>query len=116
MAGKSRRWQFIMNVATLRMGKALRHQCRKQLLQRSFGVEVGTSIPIAILKEQKDPVILEEHEYPEFVSSLKTPQPNLQQLEAQVKESGLAGMDLALAKRASKLRRRKIIKDNNDFE
>lgn len=99
-----------------KMGKALQRPCRQQLLRRGFGVEVGAKIPIAILKEQKDPVILEEHEYPEFVSTLKVPQPSLQQLEVKVKESGLAGMDLALAKRTSKLRRRKLIKENNDFE
>jgi len=73
-------------------------------------MKAGTTIPgLDVVKDKDAPVALERDEYPDFVNGLATPMPTLAQLRRIPEEEA----DDKLKMRYLKLKRRMVIKENN---
>lgn len=77
-----------------------------------FSVKPGDKVPISILTSEKDPVIKEDDEYPDWVHTLHLPQPTLTELERQYK-SDPDSLSVKNLRRYYRLLNQKIIKDGN---
>ena len=73
----------------------------------------GQVLPIAVLKGQENPVVLPDSELPAWVFEAIKRELTLEQLENMVAKDGLNSLTAYQAKRLKKLKRRKLIKDNN---
>ena len=76
---------------------------------------VGSVIPISIRKDTSDPVILEDADYPQYVSELASGQPSLRELETAITDLDSRKDAVKDVKRLAKLSRRRDIKDRNSF-
>jgi hypothetical protein len=73
----------------------------------------GSKIPINYMTGQKDPLILEDKEYPDWVLELAEKQPSKTQLMKKLNEQGIDSLTLDDCKRLKRLITLEAIKTNN---
>ena len=84
---------------------------------RAFCAKVGDTVPVSFMKDVPDPVIKEDGDYPDWVSSLgdKSAGRNMSkaQLLKKIEESGLESLTQEQMMRAKRMITLEKIKDNN---
>lgn len=77
-----------------------------------MNIDSSETVPCGILKNQPDPPLKADEEYPEWLWKLLDKQPTLKELKQRYLEEGEAGLKLEEVERLSRLGRKRMIRDH----